>query len=402
MTKVYTLTSPLHDGEAVEASTASFLSGIGLSANDVQKDYSAYGNGGLDLIFVRTGGTEGIFLELLPSLRERSHSPFYLLTSGASNSLAASMEILSYLRQKGLRGEIIHGRPDCIRRRIAAIERVETARTSLRGKKYGVLGRPSDWLISSQADYGAINKALGIELTDIPMEEVLDSYARSDGSFTDAAIAAGTVAYEAPEIVKDYLPGAYRIYSALRKIISSHSLDGFTIRCFDLLSAVRNTGCFALAKLNSEGYVAGCEGDVPAMVSMAVARAFTGVSGFQANPSSIDPETGEITFAHCTIPFDMVTRMAFDTHFESGIGVGIKGYFQEGPVTVFKLSGDLKKVFAEEGVLIRNQSARTLCRTQIVVRLDSPEAAGTLLTDPVGNHHVIVHGRIADSIRALL
>ena len=402
MTRVFTLKSSLHDEKAVEASTASFLSSIGLSVNDIQNDYSTYGSGGLDLVFVRTGGTEGIFLSLLPSLLERSASPFYLLTSGASNSLAASMEILSYLRQKGLKGEILHGSPSRIKRRITALEAVEAARATLTGMVLGVVGKPSDWLISSSFDRDEVESRLGIRLVDIPMDEVLEAYDKSESSLTDAAIAVGTAAYEAPKSVQEYLPGAHRIYEALRKIISSYGLNGFTIRCFDLLTAVRNTGCLALAKLNSEGFIAGCEGDVPAMLSMAVAKAFTKVSGFQANPSSIDPDTGEITFAHCTIPLDMVTRMSFDTHFESGIGVGIKGYFQEGPVTVLKLSGDLRRVFAEEGELIRNQSSPNLCRTQIVVKLDSPEAAASLLTDPVGNHHVIVPGRLAEAFKAIL
>ena len=43
----------------------------------------------------RTGGTESIFEELFPSLKGN----ILLLTSGRSNSLAASLEILSYLGQ---------------------------------------------------------------------------------------------------------------------------------------------------------------------------------------------------------------------------------------------------------------------------------------------------------------
>ena len=63
----------------------------------------------------------------------------------------------------------------------------------------------------------------------------------------------------------------------------------------------------------------------------AVTQAFLtslGISGFQANPSSINPETGEIIFAHCTIPLNMVERYELDTHFESGIGTGIRGYMK--------------------------------------------------------------------------
>ncbi|MFA6664598.1 MAG: hypothetical protein WCS21_09870, partial [Lachnospiraceae bacterium] len=66
--------------------------------------------------------------------------------------------------------------------------------------------------------------------------------------------------------IKNALPIAEQIYLALKVIIKKYNLKGFTLRCFDLLTAVKNTGCLALAKFNSEGVIATCEGDVPAML----------------------------------------------------------------------------------------------------------------------------------------
>ena len=147
-----------------------------------------------------------------------------------------------------------------------------------------------------------------------------------------------------------------------------------------------------MAKLNSEGYVAGCEGDVPAMLSMMMVRSLLGISGFQANPASIDPDTGEMLFAHCTIPLDMVEDYEFDTHFESGIGVGIRGYMKEGPVTIFKLAGDFSRYFVAEGTLVRNQAKPDLCRTQQVIQLSDKSQMAYFLTNPIGNHHIILPG----------
>jgi L-fucose isomerase-like protein len=175
-------------------------------------------------------------------------------------------------------------------------------------------------------------------------------------------------------------------------IVDKYQLQGFTLRCFDLLTAVHNTGCLALARLNAEGIVAGCEGDVPAMLSMAITNALLGVSGFQANPSQINPETGEMLFAHCTIPLNMVERYELDTHFESGIGVGIRGGMKEGPVTIFKVSGDLKRCFMAEGELVRNQAKPDLCRTQQVIQLADSRQTSYFLTQPIGNHHIITPG----------
>ena len=380
---IYTLTSALHDEQAVTAVTQAFLKSLGIEYELKGNDYSDYGTGNLSLIYVRTGGTEGIFKQLLPELQAKSRRPFYLLTSGKSNSLAASMEILSYLRQNAIRGEIIHGSIMYIAQRIRLLATIEQACRRLQGARLGIVGEPSDWLISSHADKQAVRERLGIELVDIPMQALIDKV--KDCVSTEPAMA-----------------GAERIYETLKEMVEMYRLSGFTLRCFDLLTAVKNTGCLALAKLNSEGYVAGCEGDVPAMLSMMIVRSLLGVSGFQANPSTIGPETREMHFAHCTIPLDMVERYEYDTHFESGIGVGIRGYMKEGPVTVFKLAGDLSRYFVAEGMLVRNQAQPDLCRTQQVIALADKQQTTYFLTNPIGNHHIIMPGHQRVLIEGLL
>ena len=403
MISIFTLTSTLHDKAAVDAATKEFLEGLGIEYSFKGDDYEDYGTE-LSLIFVRTGGTEGLFKELLPTLQGLSRQPILLLTSGKSNSLAASMEILSYLRQEGLRGEILHGSPSYIRSRIEALSKVEEARRFLEYKTLGIVGHPSDWLISSGFDRDVILDKLGISLQYIPMEELLEEYSSLKDEVAESwNEVVGRSGAEGPlsTPVKQALPGAYRLYKALQTLVSDYGLSGLTIRCFDLLTSIHNTGCLALARLNSEGYVAGCEGDVPAMLSMMICRAVSGVSGFQANPSSIDPETGEIVFSHCTVPLDMVSSFGLDTHFESGIGVGIRGQLPSGPVTVFKVSGDLSRHFICEGELLRYEAKPDLCRTQTVLKLPA-SAASYFLTEPIGNHHIILPGHHAAVLEALL
>ena len=373
---IYTLTSELHDEKAVSAVTNEFLGSLGIEYQLKGSDYSDYGRQTLSLIYVRTGGTEGIFRRLLPELQEKSTAPFYLLTSGKSNSLAASMEILSYLRQRGIQGEIIHGSSHYIARRITILSKVAQARQTLNGTRLGVIGEPSDWLISSHADKEKINERLGITLVDVPIQELIDG-------------------------VKAEQEDA--IYKALKTIIAKYQLQGFTLRCFDLLTAVKDTGCLPLARLNAEGYVAGCEGDIPAMLTMMISRSLLGVSGFQANPSAINPETGEMLFAHCTIPLDMVVRYELDTHYESGIGTGVRGYMKEGPVTVFKVSGDLTRHFIAEGTLLRNEAKPGLCRTQQVILLkDKSLTKSYFLSNPIGNHHIILPGHHQELLENML
>ena len=395
---IYTLTSGLHDEAAVAHITNEFLGTLGIAYDFCDGNFADYGSHALDLIFVRTGGTESLFQRLLPDLRSRSSRPFYLLASGQNNSLAASIEILSFLRQQGIAGEILHGSTEYVSARVQLLARIGEARTWLNGKRLGVVGQPSDWLIASRADKEVIACRLGIQLVDVEMRQLLDEISSMPETLSDHPTADACD----NEAVRKSLPGAFRIYLALQRIVEKYHLNGLTIRCFDLLSAVHNTGCLALARLNAEGLVAGCEGDVPAMVSMMVARALTGKSGFQANPASINPETGEMILAHCTIPLDMVSRYEFDTHFESGIGVGIRGYMDEGPVTVFKIAGDLSRHFVAEGTLLRCEARRDLCRTQFAIQLDNPTQTSYFLKNPIGNHHIVIPGRHQTAIEALL
>ena len=396
MIAVYTITSGLHDEASVSKLSDAFLAGVFPEGRFEFKgsDFSDFGTHTLDLIYVRTGGAEGIFKELLPEMLARGIERYYLLTSGKSNSLAASLEILSYLRQQGLKGEVLHGSDAYVAERIHILEKVQEARARLKEMRIGVIGQPSDWLIASQADPIALLDKLGVRMTEVPMEELLVEIGKASGEPAPAE-------QEMAPKVREAYPGAVKIYNALKVLVERYGLDAFTLRCFDLLSTVGNTGCLALSCFNSEGVPASCEGDVPALVSMMIAHALTGVTGFQANPARIDTETGEILFAHCTIPFNMVEDWQFDTHFESGIGVGIHGLFPEGPVTVFKVSGDLKRHFVAEGELLGNQYEQNLCRTQVILRL-KPVDARYFLTDPIGNHHIIVPGRCKALLEELL
>ena len=396
---VYTLTSALHDAAAIDASTKEFLKeafpegGFEMCG----ADYSDFGEHILDLIYVRTGGTEGIFVKLLPDLLKKGVSHFYLLTSGKSNSLAASMEILSYLTQNGLTGEILHG--SGLAERINALEAAYRARVTLKGKRLGVLGKPSDWLIASGAAPSAIREKLGMELVDVPMDEVRAAIDAAENA--DSAEQSFDYVRARSKQVREAVPGAVKIYWGLHNLALDRKLDGLTLRCFDLLTSVGNTGCLALARLNAQGIPAACEGDVPALLSMMISNEITMSTGFMANPSRMDPATGKIVFAHCTVSLDCVDSYKLDTHFESGIGVGIKGHIPHWPVTIFKVSGDLSSVFIAEGKILRNLDEPNLCRTQIEVQLDDPSLIRDyFLTNPIGNHHIVIPGHWSAALKA--
>lgn len=389
---LYTLTSPLHDENAVNAASAEFIKQIevelGFEFNFFGPDFSTYGTHDLDVIYVRTGGTEGLFKEVFPSL----DGNITLLTSGKSNSLAASLEILSYLGQHERKGEIIHGSVDYIADRLTVLTKVSSAKQALKGQNLGIIGQPSDWLISSNADEAIVKDKLGIDLINISIEELIDIVRADEDLSSYLPADAAELTAGVPAAIQKYTTGALKIYCALKKIIEKYNLSGLTLRCFDLLSTVENTGCLALAMLNAEGIPSGCEGDVPTLLTMTIGKALTGQCGFQANPSRIDPQTGEMLLAHCTVPLDMISCFSFNTHFESGIGIAVHGEMPEGDATIAKFSGDLGRHFSCKANLTGNPYEKSLCRTQITMKIE--EGATEICRDyflksPIGNHHVV-------------
>ena len=341
------------------------------------------------LLYVASGGSEGFFLEVFEQLKARH---CYILTSGESNSLAASMEILSFLRKHGGNGEILHGDIEQIVRQIRLLRKLHLALGALKGRNLGCIGAPSDWLIASNFSPEAIKAKLGLGFVSIPMAELLAEIAKASYEPNEY-----TALFLEQDFDREEIEKALYVYGAFQRLVEKYQLCGFSVRCFDLLDTVHTTGCLGLSILNSLGVYGGCEGDVPALLSMAILGSITGEPLFLCNPSRFDTREGYAIFAHCTIPTTMLKSFCLNTHFESGIGVAVQGQFEEGDCTIFKCEGDLSRYHTQEGRIADVPFSDMLCRTQTKILLDD---FSYFLTRPINNHHIICRGRHAEEVRA--
>ena len=375
---VYPISSSLHDKTNLDLLSTTLLdelSHLGVTTNIVDDINKLYANCDLSFIFVLSGGSENTFKALLPKLKE----PFYLLSYATNNSLAASLEILSYLKNQNLKGEILHGDTSYIAQRIKQLNDLKDEEKN--EVTLGLLGEPSDWLISSDVDENVLYNRLHIKIKHIPLKELVETYhtikvEKSIEPFKKA---------------KDEIEGtkAYKLYLALDQLVNKYHLQGFSVRCFDLLNELQTTACLALSKFNDRGIIATCEGDVPSLIAMYIASKLNLGPSFQANPSKLDVLDNKILLAHCTIPLRLCSSYLLDTHFESNIGLAIHGEVIKGKATMFRLDSKLERCFISEGKIIANQYEKNLCRTQIVCEFENLDK---LLKEPLGNHEIIVLG----------
>ena len=332
----------------------------------------------IPLVFIQTGGTEGQFLKHISKMPH----PVYLLTHGAMNSLAASIEILTYLQNQGIHGEIIHGDDDYVTNRLINIEKIHTARRKLANAKLGVIGKPSDWLIASEVSKTLAKEKFGCEIIDIPIQDLI-KLSEDDYEFDEPLVEElRQKSFSGVELQK-----ALNIYGALCTLVNQYQLSGLTLRCFDLLETLESTGCIGLALLNARRIPSSCEGDVPALITMMILQYLLGEPGFMVNPSRIDVNRNTMVVAHCTLPLTMGDKYVLETHFESGIGVAVDGQLPKQRAMMFKISANLERYFLSEIQILDNLSENNLCRTQIEIALE--EDVQYFLNAPCGNHHII-------------
>lgn len=348
--------------------------------------------------FVVTGGTEEKVLQLQSERKKTiENETVILLAHPNNNSLPASLEILARLLQDGEIGKIVYlddntnkNWPDDLEK----IVRHLTVFHQLKRTKVGLIGQPSEWLVASSPDSATIKNVWGpvvinIELEELKslIEEIKDEQINDDYHyFTDRAT-------EVKEPSKKELKSVVKIHAALKQLIQKHGLTSVSVRCFDLVTDLKTTGCYALSRLNDDGIIAGCEGDLVSTLGMMWANYLTDQIVWMANPAQMDEANNSIWLAHCTVPTSMVESYKLRSHFESGLGVGIQGVLSKGKVTILRLGGkNLDKIWVSNGEIIESGSSENLCRTQVKVKLHGSSKVSDLLTAPLGNHILLMRG----------
>ena len=376
----------------------------------------------VNVAYILTGGTESLFIKLFGENCSRLGN-ITIISDAYHNSLAASQEICTWLYNNGVQHKHIHiplHSPDATLNRLPTLlcaespapQRTEcnagVAATSadalvkaLGGCTIGLIGEASPWLIASGIDKEALSKRCGVSFREICIGTLADEYLKYRELWKNHTLSAGARA-ELDEVICRFscslegdrttedLSDAAIMYLALASICKEEHLDAVTVKCFDLLSSCKTTACLALALLNDNGKIAGCEGDIPSICTMLAIYKALGRPSFMANPASIDSDNLSIDFAHCTIPTAMVENCTLPSHFESGIGIGINGEVPLGNYTLCKLSGKtLERSLICNGRLVKGEYLSNRCRTQVRFIFESKAEFDAFCKARVGNHIIL-------------
>jgi len=346
------------------------------------------------IFLVVTGGSERKFL----NIHKKFSPPYLFITNKFNNSLPAALEINAYLKGKGRiflwdkRSE----KKDFVR----ALKTLKLTE-EIKGKKMGVIGKPSFWLIASTPDESVVKERFGINIDFYPIEKFIERVKKSDDSSIDEIlIDLKKKATKITEIDDNELRKALKVYKTTKKIAVERGWDLLSMECFSIIKPLDTTGCVALSLLTSEGITAGCEGDIPSTLTMYIMQKLTERPSFMGNIAWVDrsgEETTDLYFAHCTVPLKMVKSFSLRTHFETGKGVGIKGFFDRSIGTLTRIGGDgLNRIFFARAKIEKNLRSEMMCRTQIVLKVKAK--SDYFLKRPIGNHHIFSMGDYTEEL----
>lgn len=353
---------------------------------------------GFTVIFVATGGTEELFLKIESFLNH----PIVIISDSYHNSLAASLEICSWMHNNNImHTHIVYPLEPSRKLTEELIEElgyasvIQEGFSKLKKERIGLIGGESPWLISSKINRNFVEKKYGVTFIDINPQDIIRDYHNHDSIDEEDALLAKKIASKLEiNTTEQTLNEAIKFYRVLYNHCNKHNLTSLTIKCFDLLVPCGTTACLALALLNDKGITAGCEGDIPSLWSMIFSKLFCGKISFMANPASVERVDNSIDFAHCTAPLSLSEGYSLTSHYESKTGIGVKAKISLGKYTIFKCGGpELNRFYLFEGEVIQNTSVIERCRTQVKFVFKSDDDLEDYLGSYLGNHTILIPGK---------
>jgi len=333
------------------------------------------------VLYFLSGGSEQEAVQTI------DNSCTYLLIAGKENNASASAaEVKAYLDQSGIINYLVYlDDADAVLQIENYVKSAETLQY-LSNVKLGLVGNESGWLVASKVSSDLLKEKFNVKLKQYSWE-VLKDFGKQEIN---------------PEFIQHFKDkGEYtlntesKIYNLLQQLISIEELNAISVECFPLAREYKETACLPLSKLNSDGIIAGCEGDLTSTIGMYIAQKLSGELPWMANLNYVASD--KVYISHCTVPLEFINKYEVTSHFETGIGTAIKGEVKHRELTLLRFNNTFDKVYVSEGLFRHAEYVEKACRTQLCIELNE-EDTSKLKSSPLGNHHIVIPGFHKSSI----
>ena len=283
----------------------------------------------------------------------------------------------------------------------------------LRHVRVGLVGYRVPGFYTSNCDELEMRRRLGVEVHHVTLAEVYDEATKTDETARKQIVEAGCAAACSVEVDSAEFDKAAALYLALKQLAAKYNLDALAVKCWpEFPESYGVAACWALSRLNDDGIMTSCEGDVYGVVTMLMENFLTGKTPMFADFVAIDEEKNMGIGWHCgaapTCLASDAAGVAVCKHPTVG-GGGKKGVTVTfpvrggGPATMARLGvgpNGLRLFFAggeavDPGPILRGNPAG-ICFDTPVRRL-----LKTILDEGMEHHYAMIHADIRAELRIM-
>ncbi len=359
---------------------------------------------------------------LMPLLADRLQVPIVLWgvpepslngTRLRSNSLCGINMNAHTLMRLGRKYEAIFCLPEDVPTELEPLFRVLHCLRRLRHVRLGLVGYRVPGFYTSNCDEMEMRRRLGVELHHITLAEVYEAAAATDPAARKELVEAGCAGACRVEVETDEFDKAAALYLGLKDLAAKYRLDSLAVKCWpEFPEGYGVAACWALSRLNDDGLMTSCEGDVYGAVTMLMEQYLTGKTPMFADFVAIDEEKNVGIGWHCgAAPTCLASEsegVAVCKHPSVGgggkTGVTLTFSVRGGePATMARLGvgpQGLRLFFAggeavDTGPILRGNPAG--------IRFDTPvrRLLKIILDEGMEHHYVIVHADIRPELRIM-
>jgi len=410
--------------------SAALLDGLGIelvrppdltvTEEDARAAAGRFAQAGVDAVLIQFGTFP--LGSLVPAIAQGVPAPLVLWgvpepVPGAgrlrSNSLCALNMNTHALMRLGRPYDFLFAAPGEAAGELRRILRVLDCLRRLKSVRLGLVGYRVPGFYASVCDEFELRRKFGVELHHVDLAEVWEAARKADAPGRQREAAAFRAGAASISVDDREIDEAAALYLGFKTVIARHKLDALAVKCWpEFPNDYGIAACATLGRLNAEGILASCEGDVYGAVTMLIEHYLTGALPMFADFVAIDEEHNTGIGWHCgAAPASLAAadaQVALARHPTAG-GGGKKGVIadfplrDQGPVTMARVGVGPHglRLFLAGGEAAR--TGRILCGNTLAVRFSVPvrKLLDTILREGVEHHFALVHADILAELSAL-
>jgi L-fucose isomerase-like protein len=325
------------------------------------------------------------------------------------NSLCAVNMYGSFLRKVERDFDYVYGSCDDkkIYQKLNKIVKAVKIKTDLKTTKFCIVGGRVPGFYLSNVDEIKLRHEIGVELVYYSIALLIRDMDNIDQKEVDDEVDKINKEVTYVKAERSFIEQTARMYLALIKYKELNNIDGYTIKCWPELQELKNmSGCHVIARLNDNGIMTSCEGDIPSLLTQYIQFKITNKPCFLADLVNLNENDSFKTW-HCgpaplTLARDNQTSITMHpTMLEVGTAMEFKLPINR--VTVLKISEckDGYKMFIATGKSVLEDRDMKANQSDILFDAKAETVLSTIMDEGIEHHYAIVYQDIKKEILAI-